>query len=424
MRECRTRWWNRLGASCAGRLLRAVIPGLIVAWTMAGAAAAQPQPGNGDTALIVDVGLSASPDATRLRLVASRPVQINAFALDAPARLVIDLPGAAFHVPAATGRAGGGLVRSFRHGLFAPGRSRLVLDLAEPARVRSVEHVSASDGVATVTVIEMVRVDRGEFAKDVARTEKDRSVETTAAPAPARQEADARPLVVIDPGHGGVDPGALGGAGAVEKEITLAFALELRQRLEAGGRVRVALTRDTDVFVSLGERVRFARERNAALFVSIHADSLSDSPEVRGATVYTLGDRASDAESARLAEKENRVDQLSGVETGGAGEEVLDILMDLTRRETKAFSSEFAHGLVQAISDQVRLNKNPIRQAAFRVLRAPDVPSVLMELGYLSSGKDLEVLRSPEWRAKTSEAVAASIVRFVTRGEKRASRAP
>jgi N-acetylmuramoyl-L-alanine amidase len=339
---------------------------------------------------------------------------------------VIDLPGAAFHVPAATGRAGAGLVRSYRHGLFAPGRSRLVIDLAGTAHVRSVEHVRAPDGVASVTLIEIAPVERDRFAADVARAAMERAAERTGTTMPVKPapETDARPLVVIDPGHGGVDPGALGGGGVVEKEITLAFALELRQRLEAGGKVRVALTRDTDVFVSLGERVRFARDRSAALFVSIHADSLSDSPEVRGATVYTLGDRASDAESARLAEKENRVDQLSGVEASGAGEEVLDILMDLTRRETTAFSSEFARGLVESISGQVRLNKNPIRQAAFRVLRAPDVPSVLLELGYLSSGKDIEVLKSPEWRARTSEAVAASIGRFVARADKRAARAP
>jgi N-acetylmuramoyl-L-alanine amidase len=275
-------------------------------------------------------------------------------------------------------------------------------------------------------VIEIAPVERDRFAADVARAAMERAAERTGTTMPVKPapETDARPLVVIDPGHGGVDPGALGGGGVVEKEITLAFALELRQRLEAGGKVRVALTRDTDVFVSLGERVRFARDRSAALFVSIHADSLSDSPEVRGATVYTLGDRASDAESARLAEKENRVDQLSGVEASGAGEEVLDILMDLTRRETTAFSSEFARGLVESISGQVRLNKNPIRQAAFRVLRAPDVPSVLLELGYLSSGKDIEVLKSPEWRARTSEAVAASIGRFVARADKRAARAP
>src|SRR4029077_11021319 len=220
---------------------------------------------------------------------------------------------------------------------------------------------------------------------------------------------DTRPLVVIDPGHGGFDPGAMGGNGEVEKTITLEFATTLAAELERRGHVRVALTRSTDTFVSLPDRARFARDQNAALFVSIHADTLTWPANVQGATVYTLADNASDAEAARVAEKENRVDQQAGLDSGENDEEVVPILDDLMRRETKILSVAFAQKLVQALEPHVRLNKNPLRSAAFLVLRAPDVPSALVELGYLSSDADRASFSSPQWREEAARAIASAI---------------
>ncbi|MBV9739025.1 MAG: N-acetylmuramoyl-L-alanine amidase, partial [Hyphomicrobiales bacterium] len=226
---------------------------------------------------------------------------------------------------------------------------------------------------------------------------------------PTPPTKDPRPLVVIDPGHGGFDPGAMGASGEVEKTITLEFATTLATELERRGHVRVALTRSSDTFVSLPDRVRFARDQNAALFVSIHADTLTNAAGVQGATVYTLADHASDAEAARVAEKENRVDQQAGVDSGESDEEVVSILDDLMRRETKILSAAFAQRLVQGLESHVRLNKNPLRSAAFLVLRAPDVPSALVELGYLSSDVDRASFASPQWREEAARAIAGAI---------------
>jgi N-acetylmuramoyl-L-alanine amidase len=197
-----------------------------------------------------------------------------------------------------------------------------------------------------------------------------------------------------------------------EKEIVFAFAQKLKKRLEGQGRYRVLLTRDQDVFVPLGERVRIARNAKADLFISIHADTISGSGEVRGFTVYTGSERASDAESARLADRENKADAVAGVDSGDSADDVTDILQDLTQRETRAFSHGMASRLVGELEGVGRLTKNPHRQAGFRVLRAHDIPSVLVELGYLSSRKDFDLMMSDEWRDRATGAMAAAIDRF------------
>ena len=202
-------------------------------------------------------------------------------------------------------------------------------------------------------------------------------------------------MVVIDPGHGGVDPGAAGVNGVIEKRSTFDFASALAEALSASGRYRVVMTRADDTFVSLGDRVKIARDAKAALFVSIHADTLREGADVTGATVYTASDRASDAEAARVAETENRADEAAGLESApGRDAMSSDILFDLTRRETRTFSHAFQRTLAGYWQKIARLNKNPERSAGFRVLQAPDVPSVLLELGYLSSEKDVAALTS------------------------------
>jgi N-acetylmuramoyl-L-alanine amidase len=257
----------------------------------------------------------------------------------------------------------------------------------------------------------------------LARAEREAFRRTAAEGAPAAQVPapvtppqpgkDRRPVIMLDPGHGGVDPGANAAGGMFEKDIVFAFARKLKEKLEAEGHYRVLMTRDEDVFIPLGDRVRIARAARADLFISIHADSISGGPEVRGLTVYTGSERASDPDSARLADRENKADSVAGVESGdGPAEAVSDILKDLTQRETRALSHGFATRLVNELENVARLNKNPQRQAGFRVLRAHDIPSVLVELGYLSSRKDFDLLVSDEWRDRSTAAMADAVNRF------------
>ncbi|MCC7345783.1 MAG: N-acetylmuramoyl-L-alanine amidase, partial [Variibacter sp.] len=229
----------------------------------------------------------------------------------------------------------------------------------------------------------------------------------------AAASGDRRPLIVIDPGHGGLDAGTTAPSGESEKFIVLDFAHELRDRLEKTGKYQVMMTRTDDTFVSLPDRVRVARARKAALFIPSHADAIPRrDAETRGATVYTVSDNASDAEAARLADSENRADVIAGVDLSAEPDEVADILIDLTQRETRTFSTQFARTVVGELKTAVRLHKHPMRSAGFRVLKAPDVPSVLVELGYVSSPYDLKLMTSDAWRKRATAAMAQAVNHF------------
>jgi N-acetylmuramoyl-L-alanine amidase len=230
-----------------------------------------------------------------------------------------------------------------------------------------------------------------------------------------KSDGDARPLIVLDPGHGGIDNGTKGSGGELEKDVVLAFAQTFREKLESGGRYRVAMTRSEDTFIPLGERVRFARARSAALFISLHADALPRREgQAEGATVYTLSENASDAEAARLAETENKADVIAGVDLTAEPDDVANILVDLAQRETKTFSMQFARTVVEELKTAARLHKHPLKSAGFKVLLAPDVPSVLVELGYMSTKDDLKQLTSESWRARTAQALAQAVDNFFT----------
>lgn len=356
---------------------------------------------------------------TRLSFDLSVALAANAYVLEGPDRIIVDLPEVNFQIDPAVGRLrgeAGGLVRSFRFGLFAPGRSRIVIDLAAPASLLKVSTESIAGGDPSRLTIELVRSDRAAFHKVAAAAA---AVLPAADAAPARPASTPdttgalpRPVIVIDPGHGGIDPGASGLGGVVEKNVVFDFATVLADKLRATGRYAVVMTRDGDTFVSLGDRVRIARDANAALFVSVHADTLSVSGAVTGATVYTASDRASDAEAARVAELENRADAVAGIEAAPMPSGVNDILFDLTRRETRTYAHMFQRTLVGYWEKIARLNKNPERAAGFKVLQAPDVPSVLLELGYLSSDRDVKALTSPDWRNGATGSVIAAIDSF------------
>ena len=225
---------------------------------------------------------------------------------------------------------------------------------------------------------------------------------------------DKRPVIVIDPGHGGVDNGTQAGGGDImEKNLVLGFGLALRDRMEKSGKYRVVMTRTDDTFIPLADRVKIARNEGASLFVSIHADALPRGEgDAQGATIYTLADKASDAEAQRLADAENKSDAIGGVNLADEPSEVADILIDLVQRETRTFSNRFARTLMGEMKNTVRMHKHPLKSAGFRVLKAPDVPSVLVELGYVSNKGDLEHLVSENWRNKTVGSMAQAIDAF------------
>jgi len=353
--------------------------------------------------------IEAENGQERLIFDLTAPVKISARPLANPDRIIVDIADLEFRLDPSTGRSTGfsKLIKSFRFGLFAPGRSRIIIDLAQPATIVATRIDPVKDG--SRLIIELAPTDPASFAAAAtlaaARAPDAAPVLSSAPPSPG---PSGKAVIVIDPGHGGVDIGALGKHGEQEKAIVFEFARVLQEKIEAEGLFHAVLTREEDIFLPLAERVRRARENNAALFLSIHADTLA-APNVEGATVYTLSARASDAEAARIAEKENLADQAAGLEGKAEAEEVDDILFELTRRETHAYSREFSKTLISKWKDAGSLNKNPSRSAGFVVLKAHDVPSILLELGYLSSEKDLTRLTSPQWREQAAMKLAEAI---------------
>lgn len=368
-----------------------------------------------------DVRVAGDAKQTRFILDLDRKIDVRAFVLGNPYRVVVDIPQVTFNLPAGTGTTGRGLIRAFRYGLVMPGGSRLVFDLTGPAKIDKAFMIDAANGQPPRLVVEIAAVERSAFKPSHPGDDKFQlrpaivadAVETTAT-ARAAKATDSRPVIVIDPGHGGVDNGTQAASGENEKSLVLDFAKALRDRIEQGGKFRVVMTRDDDTFVPLGERVKIARSHMAALFVSIHADALPKREgDAQGATVYTLSDRASDAEAEKLAEAENKADAIAGINLTEEPAEVADILIELTQRETRTFSSRFAHTLVNEMKGVARMHKRPLKSAGFKVLKAHDVPSVLVELGYVSNKDDLQHLVSESWRSRTVGSVARAVDAFL-----------
>lgn len=374
-------------------------------------------PSGESPSVATDIRIGGDDKQTRFVVDLSRKIDITAFMLADPYRVVVDLPRTTFKLPANTGEQARGLVKAFRYGLIMQGGSRIVLDTKAPVRLEKAFVVDAAEGQPARLVLDLVATDRASFMRNITLANRSAQQSASARPsdAPPKVEGDARPLIVIDPGHGGIDNGAKGTGGELEKDVVLAFALILREKLEAQGKYRVAMTRSEDEFVALGERVRFARSRNAALFVSVHADALPKREGLaEGATVYTLSENASDAEAARLAETENKADVIAGVDLTAEPDDVANILVDLAQRETKTFSMQFARTVVEELKSAARLHKHPLKSAGFKVLLAPDVPSVLVELGYMSTKDDLKQLTSANWRARTAQALAQAVDAYFT----------
>lgn len=367
----------------------------------------------------------AGDDArTRVIIDFEGDVAHGIFLLPEPNRLVIELPGMEFSAMRGQRVDARGLVSALRYGPFAPGRGRVVMDLGGFVVVDEVLVLAALDGQPARLVVDLIESDAAGFADEVERT---RAAFLASVEAPKEDRLDIAapssglPVVVIDPGHGGIDSGAVSRSGVLEKSVVLQFALEFAQALRATGRFEVQLTRDDDVFIPLAGRVRFAQNAGAELFISVHADSLVRHPDLRGATVYTLSERASDEIAQQLVDNERRSDMLAGMDVRStATSEVADILIDLTRRETTHYSLGFAQDLVSELATSTRMVTNPHRSAGFRVLKAPDIPSVLLELGFLSNDDDERLLTDSQWRARTVVSLTTAVERFF---EQRVARA-
>jgi len=408
-------------------------------------------------------GARVSGDANRSRFVAdlTSPVGYSVYVLANPYRIVIDLPEVNFQLPQGIGRQVRGLIQEYRFGKLDNGQSRFVLDVQGPVLIEKSFLIPPQGDQPARIVVDIVPTDNATFLRthlaeqiqhakaDLASTAasdttpavkadesppneialSDTSDPTPLAtplprPKPGLGLAVAEPVkpleapkktrrvIVIDPGHGGIDPGAIGIGKTKEKDVVLAFALVLRDQLRATGQYDVVMTREADEFVTLKERVRKARHASADLFIAIHADKVRG-PTARGATVYTLSEKASDAEAEALARKENLADVIGGVDFGGGSEEVTDILIDLTQRETKNHSMFFAKKAVRELKPITIMTGRPLRSAGFVVLKAPDVPSILLELGYLSSEADEALLKSRPWQEKVGAALVSAVTSYM-----------
>jgi N-acetylmuramoyl-L-alanine amidase len=402
----------------ATRLKAAVVCGaLLVGFGLAGATERNAARGTESFPVASDVRVGGDDSQTRFVLDLSRKIELRAFTLADPYRVVVDIPQVSFHLPAKAGEQGRGLIKAFRFGLVMQGGSRIVLDVKRPVRIDRAFMLDPADGQPARLVLDLSGIDRETFMRSLALEKSaPRLTGAIRANEPAsKPNEDPRPLVVIDPGHGGIDNGTKAPSGENEKAIVLEFGLLLRDKIEKSGKYRVVMTRTDDTFVPLAERVRFARARQASLFISIHADALARGDgEAHGATVYTLSETASDAEAGRLAEAENRADVIAGVDLSAEPNDIADILIDLAQRETKTFSVQFARTLVGELKSVARMHKQPLKSAGFRVLRAPDVPSVLIELGYVSSPEDLKRMVSDSWRARTGDSIVQAVDTYFT----------
>lgn len=356
---------------------------------------------------VLDVRLGKQGELTRLVIELDQKVQFSVFILDDPYRLVIDLPVVTWSKSVKSGDRFLGVVDRFRFGRFDDVHSRIVLDLNQPIKIERSFSLVSQDARSYRLVLDLSPVIASKFTPDIGPpisfqnlSQKNEEIN--------KSTINKKPIIVIDPGHGGVDPGALGVSGIKEKELTLAAAFELQAALEETGNYRVQMTRNSDRFIPLQQRVEIARQSRASLFISIHADSIHDKG-IRGASVYTLSENASDKEAEKLAARENRADAIGGLNLKSTDDNVAAILISLAQREAMNSSAEFANLLIPEISKNWNTLRNTHRYAGFAVLKAPDVPSVLLELGFISNRIDEQILATKQGRKPILDAVVRSI---------------
>ena len=414
--------------------------------------------------VVTDIRVGTQRDVTRIVFELTDALTARMSTLTAPYRVVIDFPEVGWSLPPRPLPSASGVYKKLRYGLFKPGNTRVVLDLEEPARIRNTYMLAPKDAFGYRLVLELSATSLAKFlaakktgpikvssnalthvtAQTVStpikrilhlpppiRAARPKNMQKTVPQMQARfplapRKPDFRPkrprfTVVIDPGHGGVDPGTIGVTGIYEKHIALSMSRAIREALGDFGIYRVKLTRDRDIFIPLRERIKIAREAGADLFISVHADSIKK-PNIRGASVYTLSERASDKEAAALAEKENKADLIADIDLAKYEDSTNDILIDLSQREAMNQAAHFATILKGELKQRIRLLRNTLRSAGFAVLKAPDVPSVLLEVGFLSNVHDERALKTPAYRKKIAMGVAKAVNRYFQRVEQAAQR--
>ena len=360
--------------------------------------------------------IAGDETATRMLLKFAGEIRAKTYYMDNPNRVVIDFNEVLFSLDSDENFKPRGLITDVQYGRISAGRSRVVLTLAKPARVvtSKVSKLDTTDEGFRF-LLDLAYVSEAEYEKLVFEQRQTLGESGSRAVKGDRIKPKAASsdkfIIVIDPGHGGIDGGAVGVGGTKEKNLTLAFAMLLRDRLLENGSYDVKMTRDDDRFLTLKTRLEYTKRSGADLFISIHADSLKQK-FVRGATLYTLSKKASDKLSRELADSENAVDLVAGLSLPEQKEEVTDILADLTTRETKRFSKQISRLVARNFKDRIKLIKNPERSAAFGVLKAPKIPGILFEMGYLSNAEDEKLLNSISWRKKASDAIVQAVNDF------------
>jgi len=369
--------------------------------------------------VVIDARIGEHDGSTRFVVEVSDPVAVRMFTLSSPNRVVLDMPEVLWRLQNAAQPSGRGVVKSYRYGLFRPGDARFVIDLNAPVRAAEPMILPPSGGYGYRVVLDLAPTTQAVFDRTAGwpadMRAKESAAETVASIAPPKGITRApaphgKKVIVIDAGHGGIDSGTIGVDGSMEKDLVLDEAIRLGRVLEKRG-YTVHLTRNTDIYIPLRERVNIARGYDADLFISLHADSNPDST-VQGMSVYTLSESGSDKEAAALAKKENQSDIIAGVDLSGDNGPVASILIDLAQRETMNRSSHFAQNVVNGLSGATDiLPREPHRSAAFVVLKAPDVPAVLIELGYLSNPHDSKQMGTDVWRNRVANAIADAVDR-------------
>lgn len=386
---------------------------------------------------VLDVRVGLHGARTRVVLDLDRAVKFDVFTLPEPYRVVLNLPEVTWKLNPSTLPENKGMLSRLRYGLFSPGTARMVFDVKSPIIVEKSFLLRPIDGKRWRLVLDLASTSETAFLEALAKKrEKDRGklnalvASSVKVPPhtglqnmvpPRRPTVPGKRIIAIDPGHGGVDPGTIGVGKTYEKTITLALGRDIKKALEATGRYKVIMTRNRDIFLRLRDRVKVARDAGAELFISVHADSVGNA-KTRGLSVYTLSEKASDKEAAKLAAKENKADLIAGIDLTAESTDVTNILLDLAQRETMNQSALFAKKVVNELRREVKLLRNTHRFAGFAVLKAPDMPSVLLEAGFLSNRQDERNLLSKNYRAKLAKAVARGVDRHFTGTEQAAAR--
>ena len=366
---------------------------------------------------------------TRIVMDVKGPISYKYFLLANPYRLVLDMLEVDFELHPVSGVLTGGVL-GYRFGLLKPGISRVVIDLSKPLLVDKHFIIKPGAKPQSRLVIDLTPTTRSKFLAHVRKSRNQKTIGLLKLKSeeqkhqtnqgfknkfPQKKTSKSK-IIVLDPGHGGVDPGAIGVKGTYEKKIVLMAAKSIKKILAKSGRYNVILTRKSDRFIPLRKRVAIARRAKADLFISLHADSIKNGA-VRGATVYTLSENASDREAAQLAERENKSDLIVGIDLDAESQEVTDILIDLVQRETMNQSAVFADAIVQEITKKIKTHRRPHKFAGFAVLKALDIPSILLEMGYLSNIEDETLLNTDAFQKKLGRAILLGLDRYFFEGQ-------